>query len=93
MEKAVKDRAIRLLKAGYPIVDIIEELKRDGASVSRFTLGNWKKKYLGEDATVADIKKQISSLASGEQSEASARKIAMLTKSLARLEKKKRRRR
>ncbi len=81
MEKAVKDRAIRLLKAGYTITDIVEE-----TGISRFTLGNWKKKYVGEDATVSDIKKQIAALASGKQSEASARKIAMLTKSLARLE-------
>lgn len=71
----IKRAAAKKFNSGIPVSDISVEL-----GVSERTLRNWFK-----NTSQKSIEEQISTLSKGKQSEAAVRKIAMLTKSLERL--------
>ncbi|MFV0481858.1 MAG: terminase large subunit domain-containing protein [Campylobacteraceae bacterium] len=83
--KKTKDKALAFLNSGVPITDVAKEL-----NISRFTLSNWiksqKKDELDTKETIKNLKKQLSVLSKKNQSEAVARKIAMLSKALSNME-------
>lgn len=83
----IKEKALNLVKAGVPITDICKELNIK----NRGTVHNWVKKSKDDTvntSSVENIKKQIETLSKRAPTEANSRKLAMLTKSLDRLEKK-----
>jgi phage FluMu gp28-like protein/predicted DNA-binding protein YlxM (UPF0122 family) len=82
--KKQKQEILTLVDAGYPIKDLAEEKK-----ISRATIHNWLKKRNNPDnqETIENLKKQLSRLSGKKKyTEATSRKIAMLTKSLERLQ-------
>jgi len=84
--KDVKEKALNLIKAGIPITEVALEFK-----INRGTLNNWinkSKDNVVVDSSVEGLHKQIEMLSKRSPTEANARKLAMLTKSLERLEKK-----
>lgn len=81
-----KAKALNLIKAGVPITEVALELK-----INRGTLNNWINKSNDNvlvDSSVDGLQKQIQTLSKRSPTEANARKLSMLTKSLDRLEKK-----
>ncbi len=84
--KQDKEKALNLIKAGVPITEVAKDL-----NISRATLSNWVRKSKDEDidtSSIENIKKQIATLSKRSPTEATAKKLAMLTNSLNRLEKK-----
>jgi phage FluMu gp28-like protein len=85
ISKSVKKRAFELLAAAVPITEIATEL-----DISRGTVLRWKKQIkqeeMDKDKTLANLKKQLGSLVKRKPTEAVARKIAMLSKAISRLE-------
>lgn len=81
-----KEKALNLVKAGVAVTEVARDLK-----ISRGTLNNWIKKSNDSsvnDNSIANIKKQINTLSKRSPTEANSKKLAMLTNSLSRLEKK-----
>jgi phage FluMu gp28-like protein/transposase-like protein len=81
-----KQKALNLIKAGVPITEVALDL-----NINRGTLNNWVKKSNDADVnleSIENIKTQISTLSKRAPTEATAKKLAMLTKSLDRLQKK-----
>jgi len=81
-----KQKALNLIKAGVAITDVAKELK-----INRGTLNNWIKKSKDKSVnkeSIESLEKQIATLAKRAPTEANSRKLAMVTKSLERLEKK-----
>lgn len=85
IKKEKKDRILLLVDAGIPVAEVAKE-----EGVNKGTIHAWmrKRKAEGTDAvqTIANIKKQLSTLSKRKATEATSRKIAMLTASLSRLE-------
>lgn len=84
--KEDKEKALNLIKAGVPITEVAKDL-----DINRGTLNNWLNKSKDNvvvDSSVEGLQKQIETLSKRSPTEANARKLAMLTKSLDRLEKK-----
>lgn len=82
----IKEKALNLIRAGVPICDVSQEL-----TINRGTLNNWIKKTKNKDVNKESresLEKQIATLSKRAPTEANSRKLAMLTKSLERLEKK-----
>ncbi|AXH14363.1 hypothetical protein CP985_05665 [Malaciobacter mytili LMG 24559] len=83
--KEDKEKALNLIKAGVPIIEVSRDL-----NINRGTLNNWIKKSKDKqtnDSSIENIKKQIETISKRAPTEANSRKLAMLTKSLERLEK------
>ena len=81
-----KQKALNLVKAGVPVTEVARDLK-----ISRGTLNNWIKKSNANsinDNSIENIKNQINTLSKRSPTEATSKKLAMLTNSLSRLEKK-----
>ena len=81
-----KKQALNLIKAGVPITEVAIEL-----NINRGTLNNWINKSKDKDVnkeSIESLEKKISNLSKRAPTEANSRKLAMLTKSLERLEKK-----
>lgn len=83
----IKKEALNLIKAGVPITDVCKQL----GIKNRATLYGWIEKTKDKDVNIEtreNLEKQISTLSKRAPTEANSRKLAMLTKSLERLEKK-----
>lgn len=83
----IKEKALNLAKAGVPVSEIAKDLD----IANRGTIHNWIRKSGDEDvnhSSIENIKAQIAQLSKRKPTEAVSRKLAMLTKSLDRLEKK-----
>jgi phage FluMu gp28-like protein len=86
--KFVTDTALDLLDRGWTLEDASRE-----TGVSQATLVKWKKKHgkkknrINTAETVLNLKKQIAALSQRKPTEANSRRIAMLTRSLNRMEK------
>lgn len=81
-----KQKALNLIKAGVPITEVARDL-----NINRGTLNNWINKSNDQsvnDNSIENIKSQINTLSRRAPTEATAKKLAMLTRSLDRLEKK-----
>ena len=80
-----KKQALLYLNSGVPVTDVATELK-----ISRFTLNNWlkeqKENELDTKETITNLKKQLSTLSKRNQTEATSRKIAMLSNALSSME-------
>lgn len=80
-----KRKALNLIKAGVPITEVAKDL-----NINRGTLNNWVKKSNDLDVnleSIENIKTQIATLSQRNPTEATAKKLAMLTNSLNRLQK------
>ncbi len=86
IKKEKKKRILLLVGAGIPVAEVAKE-----EGVNKGTIFSWLRKAKADgtdDAqTIENIKKQLSTLAKRKNTEAVSRKIAMLSASLARLEK------
>ena len=83
----LKKEALNLVKAGVTITDVCRDLKIK----NRATLYGWIKKSGNKDindSSIENLKKQIETLSKRSPTEANSKKLAMLTNSLQRLEKK-----
>jgi len=83
----LKKEALNLVKAGVSITDICKDLKIK----NRATLYGWIKKSEDKNVneeSIENLDKQIATLSKRAPTEANSRKLAMLTKSKERLEKK-----
>ena len=80
-KKELRELLLNLIFSGYPITDLSKEY-----NISRATLSAWKKRYKSEfekdEETIKNIKKQLKLLSKQKPTEATSRKIAMLSKSL-----------
>ncbi len=83
IKKEKKKRILLLVEAGIPVSEVAKE-----EGVSKVTIYSWLKKTKpkSDTSTIEDIKKQLSILSKRKPTEATTRKIAMLTASLSRLE-------
>ena len=84
-DKKIKDLVINLYFSGYPATDLSKEY-----DIPRATIYSWAKKEKDKNSqdknTIQNIKDQLSLLSKRKPTEANSRKIAMLTKSLAKLQ-------
>ncbi len=80
-----KQEALQLMDAGIPVQEVADEI-----GCNRGTLRNWRNEREKEEKdvkkSIKNIRKQIEKLSRREPTEAVSRKIAMLSKSLATLE-------
>ena len=85
VDNNLKNLVTNLYLSGYPAKDLAADY-----NISRATIYNWAKKYKEKNKTstntIENIKKQLELLSSKKMTEATSRKIAMLSKTLTRLE-------
>lgn len=84
VKKELKKLVINLYLSGYPVKDLATDY-----NISRSTIYNWVKKHKEKNKsatnTIENIEKQLELLSSKKLTEATSRKIAMLSKTLERL--------